>query len=425
MSKDLAHDARLEHHLDLALAAFDAGLISEAKSQVDACVRLDPGHIAARLAQARINLAADKPVEALAAIESVSMYDPQAGRSPQVLMLRAESLVRGRMDASAHAQLVELIALFPDDVRAYRLLAQLNMREERYDDVAENLRHIVRLSPTDESARRMLAQLIRDDRPEEGITLLENGADDSAVTRLRLAELYRATSRHREANDLYAQLTEAYSHDPSVWHAAGDLADADGANDAAIKRLERASALLGRRNASAQRSLALTFMHAGRFQAAGRCWWRVTRRVADDVRAWAGLVVCAVICNRARLAQRASRPLDVQTSKSERRLLLADLWLHAAGGRVIAQHTTGRELASDDHVGALNRLLHRAAGVLEQHNVEHPRRADAHFHLAAAREAMSQMDEARKSVLAALAINPSYRAAAELSERLNVRSIAA
>lgn len=418
MSRDLAHDARVEHHLDLALSSLEAGLLAEAQTQIEASLRLDPGHLTARLVQARIHLAAARPVEALAAVEAMNLYHPAGAKSPQAGMLRAQALLHARMDAIARTQLQQLTTDFPDDVRPHRLLAQLNLREERWDDAVQCLRHVVRLAPSDDASRRLLAQLIADSQPDASAKLLEDAGESSSATRLRLAELYRMTDRHRDAQSLYDQLLEQYPHDPSVWLSAGRLADGDGAVDLARRRLERAATLQGRGNSSAMSALALMHMHAGRFEAAGRCWFRVTRRTRDDMRAWAGLLVCAVMCGRIRLAQRAARPLEVQSSKSERRLLLADLWQRAAGGRVIAQHTAADEEVPAGHANSLDRLLRRAAEVFERQIHSFPRRADAHYHLAASREAIGQIDAAKNAVQDALDINPAYRAAANLRQRL-------
>ncbi len=164
--------------------------------------------------------------------------------------------------------------------------------------------------------------------------------------------------------------------------------------------------------------LALSHMHAGRFVEAGRCWWRAVRCCPDNPRAWAGLLVCALACDRTALAARAGHILDLHRSKSERRAAIADLWPHAAGGIVIRKNAPDRARSAIQADSPLHDLLVTAIQKLKSHAQSKPERADTHYHLATCCEALEDVDAANRSVRTALQINPTSAAASDLARRL-------
>ena len=335
-------------------------------------------------------------------------------------MLRALTLVRCDLDDLARRELERLVERFPDDIRPRRMLAELCIRNGLLDEAAEQMRHVVRLEPTNATARRTLAGLIQKGDPQASIDLLmqDEAATSSPVTQLLAARLCHEVGRLRDAQDIYDRLLKDRPDDPTVWLEAGKLADATGADSLAVSRLERAVALADNGKDVAIAALALSHMHAGRLAEAGRCWWRATRCCPDNPRAWAGLLVCALACDRTALAARAGHVLDLHWSKSERRAAISDLWPHAAGGMVIRKNTSDQARPAVQADSPLHDLLATAVLTLKSHAQNKPERADTHYHLATCCEALEDVDAASRSVRTALQINPTYAAAADLSKRL-------
>lgn len=420
MSRNLNNQMQAQHLLDRALAALDAGLPEQATADLDQCLRIEPGNLCARLAQARAALAVNLPRKALSELDGAYLYDPDRADQPEVAMLRALALVRCNLDDMARRELGKLVERFPDDIRPRRMLAELCIRTGLLDEAVEQMRHVVRLEPTNATARRTLAGLIQESDPQASIDLLlqDEAATSSPVTQLLAARLCHEVGRLRDAQDIYDKLMTDRPDDPTVWLEAGKLADATGADSLAASRLEHAVALADNGKDVALAALALSHMHAGRLAEAGRCWWQAARCCPDNPKAWAGLLVCAFACDRTSLADRAGHMLALHWSRSERRAAIAELWPHAAGGIVIRQNTSGDAQSTSQPDGPLKDLLAAAVQTLTTRAQSEPDRADTHFHLATCHEALEDEEAASRSVRTALQINPTYAAAADLAKRL-------
>ncbi len=406
-----------QEHLERALAAMEAGMPQWALEHLEPVLQHEPQNTTARIAKARAELAMNRPHAALVALDATGFHDATRGRSPEASMLRARALSQSDCRQLARTQLQQMVEQFPDDLRAHRMLAELWLQDGDQDKAIECLRHAQRLAPSDPINNRLLAQLLDDVEPQSSISLLEG---EDATSLVRRARLCRRTGRDREAENLYAAVLEREDEDAELWLEAGMLASDLGADTLAIKRLEQALKLSNADDHRAGALLAKAHMHTGRFAAAGHVWWQAARQCPTDVTAWAGLLVCALCCDRVRIAKRARSDLERRTSKAERRLLLADLWQHAAMGKVIAQ-TIGDEADNEpqDQLTMLDQLLHRAADALVDHAQLHPQRADTHYHLATCRDALDDRDQAAEFVQRALAINPNYRNAQKLAQRLD------
>jgi len=419
MSRSLNNQMQVQHLLDRALAALDAGMPEQATADLDQCLRIEPGNLCARLAQARAALAVNLPRKALSELDGAHLYDPDRSGQPEVAMLRALTLVRCNLDDMARGELGKLVERFPDDIRPRRMLAELCIRNGLFDEAAEQMRHVVRLEPTNATARRTLAGLIQKSDPQTSIELLLQDTEaPSPVTQLLAARLCHEVGRLRDAEEIYDKLLVGRPDDPTVWLEAGKLADATGADSLAVARLEHAVALADNGKDVALAALALSHMHAGRLEEAGRCWWRSARCRTDNPNAWAGLLVCAIACERTTLADRAGHMLELHWSRSERRAAIADLWPHAAGGMVIRQNTSDRVQTASEADGPLKDLLATAVQTLTSHAQSEPNRADTHYHLAVCCDALEEEEAACQSVRTALQINPTYAAAADLARRL-------
>ena len=420
MSRNLNNQMQAQHLLDRALAALDAGIPEQATADLDECLRIEPGNLCARLAQARAALAVNLPRKALSELDDAHLYDPGRTSQPEVAMLRALTLVRCDLDDVARRELERLVERFPDDIRPRRMLAELCIRNGLLDEAAEQMRHVVRLEPTNATARRTLAGLIQESDPQTSINMLlkDETTASNPVTQLLAARLCHEVGRLRDAEEIYDKLLADRPDDPIVWLETGKLADATGADSLATSRLKRAVALTDKGKDVALAALALSHMHAGRLKEAGNCWWRAARCGPDSPNAWAGLLVCAFACDRTTLADRAGRMLDRHWSKSERRAAIADLWPHAAGAIVIRQNTPDHAHLTIQADSPLNDLLAGAVQTLKSQAQSKPERADTHYHLAACCEALEDVEAASRSIRAALQINPTYAAAADLAKRL-------
>ena len=421
MSPDLNQQTEAQRHLDRALAALAADLPEQALTRVEKCLRIDPGNLAARLVEARAALASNRPRQALAALDCADLYHPDRRDTPELAMLRAQTLIRCQLDDMAGRQLEHLVEQFPDDVRPRRMLAELHQRRGLTDAAIEHVRHLVRLEPTNGASRRMLAELLQDRDPEASIDLLTrlDGAATDTTTQLLTARLCQKVDRLRDAQELCDSLLHQLPADATVWLESGRLADAIGADALAVTRLERAAALAGGDKAPALTSLALAHMHAGRLATAGRCWWRLARSGGPQEQAWAGLMVCAVACARPALAEKAGGILSMHADEAERRAAIAELWPHAACGSVIRKTIRFDAPAPAEPASTLDALLDSASETLARNAKDHPDRADGHYHLALCHASLGRPQDAGRETRAALALNPAYAAARDLSDQLD------
>ena len=226
-----------------------------------------------------------------------------------------------------------------------------------------------------------------------------------------------------DAEAYYKCLLDDGEADATVWAEAAALADAMGEVACAAKRYRRAFELRhdGAEEEKTQavgflRSLAIVHMHGGRFDQAGWCWWRLTRAEVDPAEAWAGLWVCAWVEARAAVTARAESMLRRHTPRAVRRVLLAEMWQHAATQVVV--HTPRPALGETDGRSPLRELVRCNARVLRAAAREHPMRADVHYHLARLEDAVGDVATARREVREALFINPRYVAAHALALRV-------
>ncbi len=230
---------------------------------------------------------------------------------------------------------------------------------------------------------------------------------------LTQARLLRQIGQLRDAEEAYRQLLAMYPHDAVIALEAGELADEVGAVDIAMARLRRAVLLSGVMLHEALPALARALMHAGRFEQAGRCWWRLARAKRSRLLAWSGLLVCAMAAERQRLARIAMTRLMRLGDRQRRRQCLAQHWRHVAAARAAITRPTPAVMESP-----LRTLLEKSVATLTVHAERFPRRADTFYHLAMCHEALDARDDAAASVRNALAINENYAAAKRLYRRV-------
>ncbi|MCE9589870.1 MAG: tetratricopeptide repeat protein [Planctomycetes bacterium] len=408
-----------------AKTAFEAGMPREALDRLRVALAADPSSREGRLLLARVHLSMDDPRAAMRSLDALDLYDPTRRDEPERRFLRLEALARAGMDDIVVPALRSAAEDFPDDPRPHRLLAQVQQRLGKVADAVVTLRRVLKLEPSDRALRVTLANLEEANDPNAAIDALKPAAQDQGSRRW-LARLYYRVNRLREATDLYDALTGPEMEDPSLWREAGRVYADQGDILAATARLTRAIDSSRGTDTESMTELARLCMQGGDFTTAGRWWWRLTRRDAKADAAWAGLAVCALAMGRWTLALRALRPLSIQTSRSERQILLAKAWINASSGVAIRRAAQRTEpTLTVHHQGHLDRLLAASAGVFERHLAQFPERADSHYHLAVCRKTLGDDAAAELQLCDALVINPRYEAAKRLSHQINATRRAA
>ncbi len=402
--------------LDAARAAAEARLPDVALAHLRRALELDPALPEARLLEAKLHLESNSPARALTALDAHDLYFPQQRGRPDIAMLRVEALIRAEHHDLALSLLERLADEFPDDVRSHRMRAGLCLKLHRNREAEHALRQVMRLEPSDRNARVTLAQLLAMTRPDAAIELLrrEEDANDPTLP-FRLARLYRLAGRYREAQDVYDALLLRDPEADAVHHAAGTLADDLGDYRGAIKHLQEAWRLGGRRSLDTLIALATAHMHAGESATAARVWWRAIQH-RPDTRALAGLLVCALSERRFRLVRRVHKMLSLQTSKQERRSLLLSQWVRLAGG--IAVRRAGELIQTrSPRESVLEEMLSKAEETLAAATI-HQSRPDTQYHLAICRSSLGDKAGANDALARAIEANPRYSAALKLREEL-------
>ncbi len=422
---------RTSHHLAADQLAQRADVLLQGGQPADAmrlaqeAVRLAPDHAVAGLTLASAALSLSRPQAAKEALERLALLAPQRAAEPAYRELWARVLLELGREEEARGILAALAAEYPDDPRAHRRMASWFLAQGQPGDAVPHLRRALALEPSDEALRGTLAQALAEADPEAALRTLEAtpattpSAPPSATqtwTQARLA----GRARPQDALHLYralAQRRETQS-DPRFASEYGQLALAQGDIPLATHWLGRALDAQPRDSPSL-RSLIAAHPRAGRFAHAGRLWWRAARIDPSDVQAWAGLMICAMLCNRPRLVAVAGAQLARRARPAERRRALAQRWVEATAGQTLSTTHSG---VGTPHAttSPLATLLKRGAEALESHAAAHPGRADAHHHLAMLHAELGDVPLAILSNAASLLINPRYADARRLQLRLAV-----
>jgi tetratricopeptide (TPR) repeat protein len=337
--------------------------------------------------------------------------------APQVELLRVEALIGNGHRDLALKVLVKLASQFPDDASIVRKLAAMHLALRQHGKAVAALQQVVALESSDQSSRRLLAQMQKHG-PERSVDYLTGGGDDAMdhVSRLRAARLCCQSDRLDEAEVLYRQLLEHHTTDQALWIEAGRLSLVLGDEEIALQRLEKAASIPGRHRLVARVDIAVAHSHSGRFHCAAGAWCSVVRMTPDHADGWAGLIVCAHILGKDRLAKRALGKLKALSSYEERRRLLAAQWIHVGGEHAVQQTCGTNEMINE--AAPLVALLQEAGSSLERISDQYPHRADVRYHIAVCHDALGDTSAARQSVGDALKINQHYDAARQLHDRL-------
>ncbi len=414
----LHSQAKAVESLDRAREAMRIDRPAQALGHAMEARRLDPDQVATVLLTARIELSLQRPADAMITLDAAHHLNAAADHSFEIRLLRAQALSALDRHGEALAILDELIETHPDDVHLHRLAAAAGESLGQAERTIAGLRRIIAIDPTDTVAARTLAHLLATGDPQAGIELIEpEQGDDPGAMRWQTAQWMKQAGRQRDAEEAYRDLLASRPEDGALWLEAAGHAERLGAVDVAIERYRRALMLKQVDHCVALAGLARAFMHAGRFAAAVRTWWRLTRRDQDHSEAWAGLIVSALCRERARLVELAQRRFERLADEDERVFLLAEAWMEAGAGEVI-HRVTQPAAATTATASPLTWILQQSVETLSTQIVRKPGWADTLYHTAVCEAALGDPDSACEHVQAALDINPNYKAATTLAARL-------
>ncbi len=425
MNTALSKTERVQQALDRAELAMRGFLHDEALGQVELALRYDPGHRVARILEARIQLQRSHPREVLRSLDAHDLHalSEQAEASPllEVSLMRAASLAQVGQVGMAIVQLEYLAEQAPADVGVLQALASMQVRDGRDQDAIETLTLLCTLDPEDGVSARTLSDLLSGYDPSAAVEAL--GKVDGSKRR-RAARSCRSAGRLLDAERHYDLLLEDHVDDSVLWCEAGALSVEMGEMLRAEDRLRASLSFGGRGGATAREAWSLqavAWMRRGRNDCAGASWWRAIRsETTADARGWAGLQTCAMLAERPTLMRRVDRVLRSLVTRSERRLLLARCWfdtvpLGFAEPGALKKEAGEEALAEDSPLSA---MLAQAEETLAAQAQRFPERADVRYHHAVVLESQDRGGEALEQAGCAVSINPAYRAAGVLRERL-------
>jgi Flp pilus assembly protein TadD len=112
----------------------------KAREQLEAALRLDPHHAAAKLAWAELALEDSQPARAIQAASEVLSED---ATNLAARLIRARALVSSAEPEKARKELATALQMDPASKEAREQLAELDFREHRYKDAEEGFRALI------------------------------------------------------------------------------------------------------------------------------------------------------------------------------------------------------------------------------------------------------------------------------------------
>lgn len=422
---NLAQRAHHDRLLNRARRQATTGRRAEAMRLVRLVLKRQPAHIGARLLAARLLIDGNFPQLAIDELDAASWYmqaeDPAVQRPSRTdhLVLRAKALCQLGLTDKAADVLHRVLRRRPNHRKALCLLADLHAERGDVEPAIALMQAAIRHGkPRRASFGRLVELYEAAGRYEDALATLDQlesvtGVPEPSDAMLR-ARLLRAAGRDADATDAYERMTERHATDKTAHHEAADLAATLGDEPRAARHLRAVVTTPAPDEALVMR--AELHMRAGRFDRAGRLYWRVAQRRRTHAAAEAHLLVCAILEHRHRLAERVHANLKNHVGADEARRHTARAWQLATPGRLIPQAYGLAERETTHRV--LPGLLRESAGVFESALAENPGYADLHYHLANCHVHDDRRDSAAESLHQALRINAGYLDAARLRVRM-------
>jgi tetratricopeptide (TPR) repeat protein len=227
-------------HLELGTALGEAGQSPQAAAALRHALRLQPDSADAwRLLADQLDASGD----ASGADQARARYIKAATRDPPLLEAAA-ALVANALP-EAEARLRAHLRLFPTDVAALRMLAEVAARLRRYQDAQQLLEQCLALAPSFDAARQNYAMLLnRQARPAAALPhverLLAKEPRDPGYRNLKAAVLANLGD-YGQSIEVYEAVLKEFPRQPTIWmsyghslRTAGRRADAETAYRRAI-----------------------------------------------------------------------------------------------------------------------------------------------------------------------------------------------
>ncbi len=422
---NLAQRAHHDRLLSRARRQAATGRRAEAMRLVRLVLKRQPAHVDARMLAARLLIDGNFPQLAIDELDAAAWYmqadDPGAQRPNRTghLVLRAEALcLLGEPDKAADV-LHRVLRRRPTHRKALRLLADLRAERGEVDAAIALLQSAARGKGHGRKTLARLTELLESaGRYEEALSALDRfealAGEREPSDGLHRARLLRLAGRDADATAAYERLADEHTHDEAVHHEVAELAVTLGDEPRATRHLRAVTP----RPAPNETLFMRAELHAkaGRFDRAGRLYWRVIQREPAHPAAEAHLLVCAILEHRHRLAERVHERMTRRLGDDETRRHVARAWQLATPGRLIPQTFSNAEREATHRI--LPGLLRESAGVFESALADNPGYADLHYHLANCHVHDDRRDAAAESLHRALRINAGYLDAARLRTRM-------
>jgi tetratricopeptide (TPR) repeat protein len=207
-------------HLELAIALGEDGRAGEATAALRHALQLQPDSPDAwRLLADQLEASGD----ASGADQARARYIKAATLDPQLMEAAAALVANALPDAEAHLR--RHLRLFPNDVAALRMLAEVAARLRRYADAQQLLEQCLALAPSFDAARQNYAMVLnRDGHPAAALPhverLLAREPRDPGYRNLKAAVLANLGDYGRSI-EVYEAVLQEFPRQPKIWMSYG------------------------------------------------------------------------------------------------------------------------------------------------------------------------------------------------------------
>jgi tetratricopeptide (TPR) repeat protein len=226
-------------HLELGVARGESGFRHEAIAALRHAVQLQPGSADGWRLLAD-HLEADGDVAGADACRvrhvKAAVYDPRLREAATALA--ANDLPRADLALRAH------LALYPTDVAAMRMLAEVAGRLRLYAESQELLEQCLKLAPSFDAARQNYAAVLnRQAKPAEALPqaqrLLASDPANPGYLNLKAAILANLGD-YQGSIEVYEAVLARYPRQPKVWMSLGHALKTEGRHEDAVAAYRRA-----------------------------------------------------------------------------------------------------------------------------------------------------------------------------------------
>lgn len=229
-------------HLELAIARAEAGRVGDAISSLRRALQLKPDSADAwRLLADHLDLAGDPA----GADTARARYLGAATRDPK--LMEAAALLIDNQLPQAESRLRSHLSLWPTDVAALRMLAEVAARLRRYKDAQVLLERCLELSPSFDGARHNYAVVLnRQGKAAAALphvdSLVAKEPRNPGYLNLKAAVLANLGD-YSKSIAVYETVLKDFPHQPKVWMSYGHSLKTAGRQDDSVAAYRRAIAM--------------------------------------------------------------------------------------------------------------------------------------------------------------------------------------